>query len=522
MFNRITLFTPTYSFYNFEYLKSFNFARKEKIMIVENNKTCAVIGAGVAGLAAATRMRNKGYLVTVFEANAFPGGKCSSETKDGYRFDMGPSVFTMPQYVDELFILSGKNPRDHFNYIPLDPVYKYFFADGSFLNAYHGKEKFAGQLAAKTKDKKEDIIRYLDKTETIFTLTEEVFLQNSLHRLKNFFTWPVAKGILNFGKIGAFDTMNDANQKAFKDNRLVKIFNRYATYNGSSPHLSPATLNVIAHVEIVKGAFYPEGGMVSITASLTQLAKDIGVQFNFSTPVREILIADKKITGVRTDGGTQFFDIVISNMDVYNSYKKLMPNIKRPIKILDQPKSSSGIIFYWGIKKEFKELGLHNILFSENYEEEFNTIFAKKAIYHDPTIYLNITSKHTPTDAPPECENWFSFINVPNNSGQNWDMFITEAREHMILKINRMLKTDIRPLIESEMVFDPRVIESITSSAFGAIYGNRSNNKFADFLRHANFSKDIKNLYFCGGSVHPGPSIPLCLLSAKITTDLIK
>jgi len=490
-------------------------------MITANNKHCAVIGAGVSGLGAAIRMRNKGYQVTVFEANSFPGGKCSSETKDGYRFDMGPSVFTMPQYVDELFILSGKNPRDHFNYIPLDPVYKYFFEDGSFLDAYHGKEQFAEKLSAKTKDKKEDIIKYLDKTETIFNLTDEVFLQNSLHRLKNFFTWPVLKGILNFGKIGAFDTMNSANKKAFKDSRLVKIFNRYATYNGSSPYLSPATLNVIAHVEIVKGAFYPEGGMVSISKSLTQLAKDIGVEFKFSTPVKEILTENKKVTGLRTDNGTENFDIVISNMDVYNSYKKLMPNVKRPAKTLDQPKSSSGIIFYWGIKKEFKELGLHNILFSENYEEEFNTIFAKKAIYHDPTIYLNITSKHSPEDAPPGSENWFSFINVPNNQGQDWDMFITEARENMIQKINRVLKTDIRPLIESEMVFDPRVIESRTSSAFGAIYGNSSNNKFAAFLRHANFSKDIKNLYFCGGSVHPGPSIPLCLLSAKITTGLI-
>lgn len=491
-------------------------------MITENNKACAVIGAGVSGLGAAIRMRNKGYKVTVFEANNFPGGKCSTESKDGYRFDMGPSVFTMPQYVDELFILSGKNPRDHFNYMPLDPVYKYFFEDGSTLDAYHGKEKFAEQLALKTKDKKEDIIRYLNKTETIYNLTDEVFLKNSLHRLKNFFTWPVAKGILNFGKIGAFDTMNGANKKAFKDSRLVQIFNRYATYNGSSPYLSPATLNVIAHVEIVKGAFYPEGGMFSITSSLVKLAKDIGVDFKFSTPVKEILIENKKIKGIQTDNGTEDFDIVISNMDVYNSYKKLMPAVKRPAKTLDQPKSSSGIIFYWGIKKEFKELGLHNILFSENYEEEFNTIFAKKSIYHDPTIYLNITSKHTASDAPPGSENWFSFINVPNNSGQNWDMFITEARENMILKINRVLKTDIRPLIESEMVFDPRVIENRTSSAFGAIYGNSSNNKFAAFLRHANFSKDIKNLYFCGGSVHPGPSIPLCLLSAKITTDLIK
>lgn len=489
---------------------------------MSKKKKCAVIGAGVSGLAAAIRMQNKGYQVTVFEANSFPGGKCSSESKDGYRFDMGPSVFTMPSYVDELFELSGKNPREHFNYIKLDPVYQYFFEDGTLLDAYHGKEKFAEQIAARTSDKKEDIILHLEKTKTIYALTEEVFLQNSLHKLKNFFTWPVLRGILNFGKIGAFDTMNGANSKAFTDNRLVKIFNRYATYNGSSPYLSPATLNVIAHVEIMKGAYYPVGGMVSITRSLAKLGEDIGVQFRYKTPVKEILIKNNKAEGIRTDEGEEYFDIIISNMDVYNSYKKLMPGIKRPAKTLDQPKSSSGIIFYWGIKKEFPELGLHNILFADNYEEEFDTIFRKKAIYHDPTIYLNITSKHTPTDAPPGCENWFAFINVPNNQGQDWDAFISQARENMISKVSRILKTDIRPLIETEMVFDPRVIESRTSSAFGAIYGNSSNNKFAAFLRHANFSKDIKNLYFCGGSVHPGPSIPLCLLSAKITTNLIK
>ena len=166
-------------------------------MIKENNKGCAVIGAGVSGIAAAIRMRNKGYQVTVFEANSFPGGKCSTESKDGYRFDMGPSVFTMPQYVDELFLLSAIDPRAHFNYIPLDPVYKYFFEDGSTLDAWHGKEKFAEQLSANTKDTKEDIIRYLDKTEVIYNLTDEVFLKNSLHRLKNFFTRPVLRGILS-------------------------------------------------------------------------------------------------------------------------------------------------------------------------------------------------------------------------------------------------------------------------------------------------------------------------------------
>ncbi|MEO5893298.1 MAG: 1-hydroxycarotenoid 3,4-desaturase CrtD [Ferruginibacter sp.] len=491
-------------------------------MTRENNKKCVVIGTGISGIAAAIRMRNKGYSVDVYETNSFPGGKLSTETSKGYRFDMGPSVLTMPDYVDELFRISGKDPREYFNYIKLDPSYHYFFEDGTVLYAYSDKEKFADEMAAKTIDDKKTILKYLDKSEAIYKLTDEVFLQNSLHKFKNYFTLPVLKGILNFGKIGAFDTMNGANEKAFKDPKLVQFFNRYATYNGSSPYLSPATLNLIPYVEIINGAYFPVGGMYTITSSLVQLAKDIGVQFHFSTPVAEIIVNDKKATGIRTNGGTFSYDVVINNMDIYASYQKLLPTIKKPLKILNQPKSSSGIIFYWGIKNQFSQLGLHNIFFSENYPEEFEHMFSKKTIYADPTIYLNISSKHAPSDAPAGCENWFIFINVPNNTGQDWNLFISETRKNTIQKINRVLKTDIAPMIETEMVLDPRLIEQRTSSAFGAIYGNSSNNKFAAFLRHPNFSKEIENLYFCGGSVHPGPSIPLCLLSAKITAELVK
>ncbi|MCW3071007.1 MAG: phytoene desaturase [Bacteroidetes bacterium] len=491
-------------------------------MIKENNKSCGIIGSGVSGLAAAIRMRNKGYRVTVFEANSFAGGKLSSESNKGYRFDMGPSVFTMPAYVDELFVLSGKDPRDHFNYVKLDPVYRYFFGDGTMLDAWHGKARFAREMAKILDEQESTILKYLDNTEYVYNLTADVFLHNSLHKFRNFFRKPVLKGLLNFPKIGAFETMNEANEKAFSDKKMVQIFNRYSTYNGSSPYLAPATLNVIPHLEIMEGAYYPEGGMVAITEALVKLAKETGVEFKFSSAVREIVIENKKIKGLRTDAGVEHFDVVISNMDVYNSYLKLMPDVKKPEKTLKQDKSSSAVIFYWGIKKEFKELGLHNILFSENYFEEFDTIFSKRSIYHDPTIYINITSKHTPADAPPGAENWFTMINVPNNSGQDWDALVAEARVNMIKKINRILKTDIEKYIECEMTLDPRLVESRTSSAFGAIYGNASNNKFAAFLRHANFSKEIEGLYFCGGSVHPGPSIPLCLLSAKITVGLVK
>ncbi len=485
------------------------------------NKNCAVIGSGVAGMAAAIRMQNKGYKVTVFEANDFAGGKLSEEICKGYRFDFGPSVFTLPFLVDELFILSGKNPRDYFNYIHLNPVFRFFFEDGTVLDSPHGKKEYAKYMASKTSDSEQAIIKYLEQTEMIYNLTGELFLMNSLHKAKNYFTRAVAKGLINFAKIGAFNTMNSANEKAFTDKKMIQMFNRYATYNGSSPYVAPATLNVIPYVEIEQGAYYPVGGIYSITESLVKLAKEIGVTFKLSTPVKEITVENKKIKGVITKDGFQAFDVVISNADIFNTYKNLLPNARKPKKTLSQPKSSSGIIFYWGIKKQFKELHLHNIFFSDNYPEEFDAVINKQTIYHDPTIYVNVTSKVTSTDSPEGCENWFTFMNVPYNSGQDWDKLVNDMRDYVIKKLSRILKTDIRPLIECELLMDPRIIEQRTSSAFGAIYGNASNNMFAAFLRHPNFSKDIKNLYFCGGSVHPGPGIPLCLLSAKIATDLI-
>jgi phytoene desaturase len=254
---------------------------------------------------------------------------------------------------------------------------------------------------------------------------------------------------------------------------------------------------------------------------MVQLAEELGVKIYYQSPVQEILRERGEAKGIKVNDENHAFDIVVSNMDVVNTYRHLLPGENQPGKILKQPKSSSALIFYWGITKQFKKLSLHNIFFSKEYKREFQCIFQEKTISEDPTIYVNITSKYKPDDAPEGCENWFVMINVPNNDGQDWDQLIGQARLNIIGKLSRILNTDILSLIACESILDPRGIESRTSSSQGALYGNSSNNKYAAFLRHANFSSTIKNLYFCGGSVHPGGGIPLCLLSAKITADMI-
>jgi phytoene desaturase len=261
--------------------------------------------------------------------------------------------------------------------------------------------------------------------------------------------------------------------------------------------------------------------MHEITLSLFRLAESLGVIFRFDCKVDEILVSDRKAVGVSCQGETFAAGLVVNNMDMVNSYKTLLRKQKQPKTLLSQPKSSSALIFYWGVKTVLPELDLHNILFSDDYQKEFEHIFKHGTIYQDPTVYINITSVHKPDDAPPGCMNWFTMINVPNNQGQDWDQLIAEARKNIIDKINRILKVDLNSLIEVEEILDPRSIEFKTSSAHGALYGNSSNNRFAAFLRHANYSSDIKNLYFCGGSVHPGGGIPLSLLSAKIMSEMV-
>jgi phytoene desaturase len=486
------------------------------------NSSIAIIGSGIGGIASAIRLKAMGNDVTVFEANTYPGGKLSEIQIGPYRFDAGPSLFTLPNLVDELFTLMGENPRNHFNYQKLEVNCHYFYPDGTLLRAFSDKHKLTEEISSKTDEDLENIDSALSNSQFLYENLSDLFIFSSIQQLKTFLSKSAIKAYKNIFKLGFFGTLNSSNVRRFKDPRLVQFFNRYATYNGSSPYKTPATMNIIPHLEMNIGAFIPKGGMHQITLSLYDLALRHGVKFEFNSPVLEILTQNNQVKGIRIDETEMPFDKVISNMDIVNTYKKLLPDTKAPKFLLKQPKSSSALIFYWGIRKQFDQLDLHNIMFSSDYKAEFDHIFNKGSIYHDPTVYINITSKYEPKDAPEGSENWFVMINVPNNQGQNWGEMVTEAKKQIIRKISKTLKTDIEELIEVEEVLDPILIEQKTSSSQGALYGNSSNNLFAAFLRHANKSKRIKGLYHCGGSVHPGGGIPLSLSSAKLVADLFE
>lgn len=480
-----------------------------------------IVGAGIAGLSLSVRLALQGHTVTVFEAAPGPGGKLSELRNGGYRFDRGPSLFTMPQYVNALFELAGKKPEAHFQYKQLECLCHYFYEDGSRFRSFAGREQMRNELQNVLQTDPDAFFSYLEKSQKIYDLIGSLFMEQSLDA-GNFMNGKTLRALLHLPVYGLNSTMHDAHENMFRDKRLVQYFDRYATYNGSDPYQAPAMLRIIPHIEHGIGAFFPLKGMYAITESIYNLALELGVKFQFSTAVDEILVNGKRTTGVRCGTVTYPADVVVSNMDITPTYRKLLPHIPHPEKLLRQEKSSSALVFYWGIKHPFPELGLHNIFFAADYKAEFAAIFRDKKLYSDPTVYINITSKENPDDAPAGSENWFVMINVPRYEGQNQEEEKNKARAFILEKLRKHLHTDPEPFIETEDCWTPQGIEALTSSAGGSLYGNSSNSKYAAFLRHHNQSKSIPNLYFCGGSVHPGGGIPLCLLSAQITAGLIE
>lgn len=482
-----------------------------------------VIGAGVAGLASAIRLAVQGFQVEVFEKNEYPGGKLSHFKLGDFQFDAGPSLFTQPQNIVELFQLANEPIEAYFNYQSLPVSFKYFYEDGTVVNAYTNEEKLSAEFQQKLGEDESAVKQYLQQSANIYQNIGKIFLNYSLHKIATLFTAPIGKAIAATKAKYLFKSMHAVNAAAFKNPKTVQLFNRYATYNGSNPYQAPGMLSLIPHLELSEGTFYPKGGMISITNALHQLAIKKGVVFHFNQPVQRIINHQGKVNGVMVNNENVFANIVVSNMDVYFTYKHLLNNEVKAANILKQERSSSALIFYWGIKQEFKELELHNILFSDNYETEFHHLFTTKKLYSDPTIYINITSKCEPgVQAPVGKENWFVMINVPANVGQDWNIYKQEAKKLIVQKLNRMLNVDIESLIEAEAILDPVLIENKTASYMGSLYGTSSNSKMAAFLRHPNFVNAIKGLYFVGGSVHPGGGIPLCLQSAKIMSSLVE
>lgn len=480
-----------------------------------------VIGSGVAGMAVAIRLAVQGFETTVFEKNNYPGGKLTAFAEEGFFFDLGPSLFVEPDNLKEIFSYAGEHIEDFIQWRKCTTACNYFFENGKTLSAPADREMLANAMHQAFGEDKSLVVKYLTRSEKLYNSLGDIFLNKSLHRRSTWLSGDIINGVKNIRLPYLFSSLHSYNTSAFRSPEARQLFNRYATYNGSNPYKAPAMLSLIPHLEFNNGVYYPQGGMISINNALYNLALKKGVKFCFDEPVLHINLSGKKVKSVTTKNGSFGADVVVSNSDVYATYQHLLGDTQRAKKVLRQERSSSALVFFWGINGMFPELDLHNIFFSSDYKKEFEDIFKNGCVNDDPTIYINITGKYDPGHAPIGKENWFVMINAPRNIGQDWNTFQAMAKQRILEKLKRILKKDIGELVVYERILTPATIEQNTASYMGSLYGTSSNSRMAAFLRHANFSNNIKGLYFCGGSVHPGGGIPLCFKSAKITAEII-
>jgi phytoene desaturase len=482
------------------------------------SKNAIIIGAGLGGLAAAIRLAKKDFSVTVLEKNAGVGGKVNTVEGNGYRFDTGASLLTMRHVLAELFEYAGKRAEDYLEIMPLDPICRYFWSDGSRFDASPNLEKTETEIEKLAPSDVENFRRFLADARRKYEVAEKTFLAHSLNDLPQLLRPKYFRDLL---AISSLQTLDAHVKKYFRSPKLQQLFNRFATYNGSSPFQAPATFALIPYVEFGLGAWYVRGGMYEIPQALAKLARELNVRIKTDVEVEKILVENKTAVGVRLKNGERLeSDYVVANSDAVETYRNLLDARDERVEKLEP--SSSGFVLLLGARKRFPALAHHNIFFSDDYAGEFDRIFKDLRPAENPTVYVSATTRTEPAQAPEGCENLFVLVNAPYTSARtDWEKEKRNYRDLIIGKLEGFGLDDLENSLDFEQIITPADFESKYRANRGSIYGVSSNGIFSAFLRPPNKARKIENLYFAGGATHPGGGIPLVLISGKLAADLI-
>ncbi len=486
-------------------------------------KEVIIIGAGIGGLSAAIRLAKSDFSVTILEKNENVGGKVNFVESNGYKFDTGASLLTMRHVLEELFEFAERRIADYLTILPLEPICRYFWADGAKFDASTNLQKTELEIAKLELRDVANFRQYLADAKRKYEIAEKTFLAHSLNDLPKLLRPKYLKDLL---AISSLKTLDKHNRNYFQSPKLRQLFNRFATYNGSSPFQTPATFALVPYVEFGLGAWYVKGGMYEIPKALEKLAKEFGVKIYTESEVEKIEIENGKAIGVKVGGEVFACDFVIANSDAVETYRNLIDEKARKNfsnkKIEKAEPSCSGFVLLLGTTKRFPQLAHHNIFFSDDYKAEFEAIFNQKRPAQNPTIYVCATSRTDETQSPDGHENLFILVNAPYTSEAiSWEKEKKSYRDLIVKKLENFGLENLENSIDFEQIITPEDFEKKYRANKGSIYGVSSNGIFSAFLRPPNKAKDIENLYFVGGATHPGGGIPLVLLSGKMAGDLI-
>jgi phytoene desaturase len=490
-----------------------------------------VIGGGLGGLAAACTLAARGHAVTLFERNGWLGGKAAVLSEAGYRFDMGPTILTVPTVLERVFAEAGRSLPDYLDLVRLDPQWRCFYDDGSVLDLHGDTERMAAELEGVVPGAAAGYRRFLAQSARLHDISERFFFWRSVGRLRDVFDWKTSASAGTLSDVLALRigrTVAGAVRRYVSDARVAQLLDHFTQYVGSSPYGSPAVLCGIAHMQTAGGLWYPRGGTAAVPAALARLAAELGVDLRTDVAIRRIVIDDRgAVAAIETeDGEIVRLRAVVSNMDAVRTHRELLSDGRASRRFLRRRRyepACSGVVLYLGLERGYDHMLHHNFVFSSNPHAEFEAIYDRGEPAADPTCYVAAPARTDPTVAPPGGESLYVLVHAPYlRPHHDWHAMFAGYR---CVILNKLATTggmaDIETRIKFASHLTPQDIHDRYRVLDGAIYGLASHGRWLGAFKPANRSPDVPGLYLAGGAAHPGPGMPMVLMSGWIAADAL-
>ena len=490
------------------------------------SKKVAIVGAGLGGMSAAISLRSAGYEVEVFEKNERVGGKLNVQEAEGFTFDLGPSIFTLPQHFESLFARAGKKMEDYVQIQRVQPHWRNFFEDGTTIDLTDDDQRQRQELEKLPGGAEKnwpEFQAFLNYARQQYGILDEGYLDKGLDNL-----WEFVRhyGFFKLGKeIDYKPTMSDSVAKYLSDPKLRSIFEYFIKYVGSSALKAPGYMNLMPIIQFDYGLWYVKGGMYQLAVGLNKLAEEMGIKIHLNADVQEITKEGKTVTGLALADGTHHpADTVVSNMEVIPTYKHLLGESERFVSKLSKfEPACSGIVVHLGLRKEFPQLAHHNFFFSQNQHKHFKTVFEDYRLPDDPTLYVVAPTRTDKSKAPAGMDNVKILPHIPylRDDREVTHEDYVALKDRVIDKMERLGCPGLRDAIVFEDMLTPVDIERMYRSNGGSIYGVASDWKKNFGFKAPKTSSKYRNLYFCGGSTNPGGGMPMVVLSGQKVADRI-